>query len=139
MIEKKSTAPIRVMLIDDEPAFTRTLKLNLDEHKGITAIQVNESPKALEVALDFRPDIIFLDIVMPEADGGDVATQLRSDSRVKDTPIVFLSAIVPKRHSGDGSYTSGGERLLAKPVTVDQIIKCIHRVLDEERTRKSGI
>lgn len=128
MKSNSSKNPVRVLLIDDEPAFTRMLRLNLEDDERFVIGQVNESAKALSRALDFKPDIIFLDIVMPEADGGDVAMALRSNGKLKDIPIVFLSAIIPKRQH-PGVYSSGGDMLLPKPVSAEQLIECIETVL----------
>jgi len=128
MKNKTRQSPIRVLLIDDEPAFTRMLRLNLEDEEGLVIGQVNESATALTRALDFKPDIIFLDIVMPEADGGDVAMALRSNSKLKAVPIVFLSAIIPKREH-QGVYSSGGDLLLPKPVSAPQLMECIETVL----------
>ena len=84
----------KVLVIDDEASFTRMVKLNLEDMGTYEVETLNESSKTLEMVQTFEPDIVLLDVVMPEFDGGDVATTLRSRSATKDTPIIFLSAIV---------------------------------------------
>ncbi|MFQ3225052.1 MAG: CheY-like chemotaxis protein [Lentimonas sp.] len=124
-----ATEPLRVLLIDDEAAFTRMVKLNLEATGKYAVRVVNESPKAQQVANEFKPKIILLDVVMPEADGGDVAIQLRQHTITQDTPIIFVSAMVSRKESGSGFYESGGEHFLAKPVTAKLLSNAIDSVL----------
>jgi CheY-like chemotaxis protein len=121
--------PIRILIIDDEPSFTRMVKLNLEATGKYAVRIVNESLEARKVAREFKPQVILLDIVMPAADGGDVAIQLRGDSQLKAIPIIFVSAMVSRKESGSGFYNSGGEHFLAKPVTVETLDHAIDTVL----------
>lgn len=129
MKNKTPPEPIRVLLIDDEAPFTRMVKLNLEATGKYAVRVVNESPKAQSVANEFAPAIILLDVVMPEADGGDVAIQLRQHANTMDTPIIFVSAMVSRKESGSGFYESGGEHFLAKPVTTELLDDSIQQVL----------
>jgi CheY-like chemotaxis protein len=121
--------PYRVLLVDDEASFTRMVKLNLEASGKYAVRVVNESPKAQQVANEFKPEIILLDVVMPEADGGDVAVQLRQHAITQDTPIIFVSAMVSRKESGSGFYESGGEHFLAKPVSTELLSSSIDSVL----------
>ncbi len=121
--------PRRVLLIDDEASFTRMVKLNLEATGKYAVRVVNESPKSQQVANEFKPEIILLDVVMPEADGGDVAIQLRQHAITQDTPIIFVSAMVSRKESGSGFYESGGEHFLAKPVSTELLPSSIDSVL----------
>ena len=116
----------RVFVVDDEVGFTRLLKLTLEKTGRYTVRDENDGTKAWMAAREFQPDIIFLDIVMPEIDGGDVAQQLRSDAKLAHVPIVFLTAIVAKKET---KTDIGGFPFLAKPVSMASITACI-----EERT-----
>lgn len=121
---------IRVLVIDDEPSFTRMVKLNLEDAGDYAVETVNESPEALQKAIDFKPHLILLDVVMPEADGGDVATSLRSRKDTGKIPIIFVSAMVTLKESKAGLYERGGERFLAKPVDTETLISAIQTVLE---------
>lgn len=123
------TDPIRILIIDDEPSFTRMVKLNMEATEKYAVRAVNESPQARQVAREFQPQVILLDIVMPEADGGDVAIQLRADPKLKDIPIIFVSAMVSRKESGSGFYNSGGEHFLSKPVSVETLEHAIEAVM----------
>jgi CheY-like chemotaxis protein len=120
----------RVMVIDDESGFTRLLKLTLERTGHFVVLEENDGTKAWLAAREFRPDIIFLDVVMPAIDGGDVAQQIRSDPALAHVPIIFLTAIVSER---EGGHEIGGFPFLAKPVAVEAVIRCI-----EEHCSKPG-
>jgi CheY-like chemotaxis protein len=112
----------RVMIIDDEPGFTRLLKLTLERTGHFEVLEENDGTKAWMAARDFNPDIVFLDVVMPEIDGGDVAQQIRSDPALAHVPIVFLTAIVSAK---EGGHEIGGFPFLAKPVSLDAVVQMI--------------
>jgi len=112
----------RVMIIDDEPGFTRLLKLTLEKTGGFEVLEENTGTKAWMAARDFNPDIIFLDVVMPDIDGEEVAQQIRSDPALAHVPIVFLTAIVSAK---EGGHEIGGFPFLAKPVSVEAVIRTI--------------
>ncbi|NBB79138.1 MAG: response regulator [Verrucomicrobia bacterium] len=119
----------RVLVIDDEVSFTRMIKLNLEATGNYVVATLNESLRAYEMARHFTPDIILLDVVMPSADGGDVAATLRKRSATRNIPIIFVSAMVSKRESKLGFYESGGEYFLAKPVETNMLCGAIEKVL----------
>ena len=116
----------RILLIDDEEGFTTVLKFNLVK-EGMEVAAENDPKKALGVAREFLPDIIFLDMVMPDVDGPDLKSQLRSDPTTKDIPIIFLTALVSHDDvSNDAALIESGEDLLIpKPVKLEVVLKCI--------------
>lgn len=123
----------RVLLIDDEPSFTRMLKLNL-ERRGFKVLVENNGAYAHTVARDFLPDLIFLDVIMPDVDGGEVASKIRNDPSLKGIPIVFLTAGVSKETTQAKKNVIGGQTYLAKPATVDEVIRCV-----EVQLKKAGV
>jgi DNA-binding response OmpR family regulator len=124
-----TTARKRILIIDDEASFTRMVKLNL-EKTGLFEVRVeNRAMGALAAARDFKPDLILLDVIMPNLDGGDVAGQIRRDRTLKDVPIVFLTATVSNREAGAGGLNSGGDVFLAKPISTEALIAAIQERL----------
>ena len=116
----------RIFIVDDESGFTRLLKLTLEKTGRFTVLEENDGTKAWLAAREFKPDIIFLDIVMPKIDGGDVAQQIRTDPALAHVPIVFLTAIVSER---EGGHTFGGFPFISKPVSLEVLIECIDKHL----------
>ena len=121
----------KILLVDDEESITRTLKLFLDRRGGYEVRVENRGSQAVKVARDFRPDLIVLDIVMPDSDGGAIAQDLGEDPELKSIPIVFLSAIIKEDEMGGQGMTIGGSdhTYLAKPVEPDELISHIQERL----------
>jgi CheY-like chemotaxis protein len=119
----------RILVIDDEASITRGIKLNLEALGTFEIRQVNHAPDAVQSALEFKPDLVLLDIVMPEMDGGEVAARLREIPSLKDTPIIFLTAIVSHEETQGGEAYIGGEDYLAKPVDLGTLVQAINNRL----------
>jgi len=132
MKSPNSNTPRRVLIIDDEPVFTRMIKLNLEDSGDYEVQMVNESRKAYAATDSFQPDIVLLDVVMPEVDGGDVATLIRQHPSTSHIPIIFVSAMVSRQESGSGFFESGGEHFIAKPVTTEILTQAIDQVLGQK-------
>ena len=115
----------RILLVDDEVPITRALAMYLTEQGDCEVRVENQGSRAVAAAVDFKPDLIFLDIVMPDADGGAVAAQIRADPMLKQVPIVFLTALVSRHETGSASKTIGGLPFLAKPVDPDIVLEYI--------------
>ncbi len=115
----------RILLVDDEPSFTRILKLYLEKTGAYEVREENYGRMALVTARQFEPDLILLDVAMPDMDGGEVAFKIRADEKLKNTPIVFLTATVAKDEQG----IIAGHPFMAKPVTAQQVIECIQGYL----------
>lgn len=120
----------RVLLIDDEVGFTETLKINLESNGDYEVGIVTDSMKALETALEFEPDLVILDIVMPGMDGGDVLAEFEKDPKLKDVPIILLTALISNEEVGPGAVAeSSGQVMIAKPVTTERLIQVIEQKL----------
>jgi CheY-like chemotaxis protein len=115
----------RILLVDDEPGVTMVFKHRLEQEGYYEVQEANETSNILDVAREFLPDLIVLDIMMPELDGTEVAEQLRDDPAFMATPIIFLTALVSR---GDCSV-SGGQTFLPKDVALEKLIACIEEKL----------
>ena len=120
---------IRVLLIDDEPGFTASVAINLEETGNYQVEVVNDPQLALVSALKFEPDIIFLVVVMPEIDGGDVLILFKSEERLKNVPVILLTSLVELKETagGLGIAEEAGQVLLAKPAKLDTIVSVIEK------------
>ena len=127
----------KVLLIDDEPAFTSLLRANLEDTGRYRVRQENDSRRALASAREFGPDIILLDVSMPDMDGGDVTSQLRNDAATSGVPIIFVTALVDREEVPLGGTVSAGHRFLPKPVAVAEVIDCIDAELKNSQHRCS--
>lgn len=123
----------KILIIDDESAFTRIVKLNLEKTGKFIVQEENRGRRATVAAREFKPDLILLDVLMPDVDGGEVAALLRSDPKLKDIPIIFLTATVSKRESGSVGARRGGLLFIGKPVSTEELIECIEKHFIEEK------
>jgi CheY-like chemotaxis protein len=119
----------RILIVDDEGAFTRLLKMSLEARGGYEVRIENAGARAVAVAREFRPDLVLLDVVMPDIDGSRVAAQLHAEPGMEALPIVFLTAIVSRTELPAQGGVVGGHPFLAKPVTADEVIRCIEQHL----------
>ncbi len=118
----------RILLVDDDPDFTGLLKLNLEQTGDYEVRAENRPEDALDAARAFKPDLIFLDIIMPNMRGGAVAAQLEADAELKETPVVYLTAVVPEETRKHQSRM-GGRPFLAKPVSPPEMLATIEKYI----------
>lgn len=128
----------RILLIDDEEIFTQLLKANL-ESTGLYTVQVeNHGSLGLAAARAFAPDLVLLDVVMPDIDGTQLAMALRADPKLKRVPIVYLTAVAS--HRSPQASALHGQTVLAKPVGTEEVLACLERIMNEpERDADSGV
>ncbi|OQX80856.1 MAG: response regulator [Candidatus Omnitrophica bacterium 4484_70.1] len=120
----------KILIVDDERDFTELVKKNLERMGSYEVRAECEGKKALAVAREFHPDLILLDIVMPDIPGGDVARQLKDDPQTKGIPIVFLTALMTKDEVSGGEEI-GGFPFIAKPIEVEELIKIIEKNINK--------
>ena len=116
---------IRILVIDDDASVTRGLRLNLEALGTYEVRPENHAPSAVQTAREFRPDLVLLDVMMPEMDGGEVAAQFQKDPLLKDIPIVLLTGIVSKEETKGHEARFGGLNYLAKPVDLTELTRVI--------------
>ena len=113
---------VKVLVIDDEEAYTSLLLMNLKQIGGYEVYCENDPSRAVEAALDCSPDVILLDIVMPGADGGDVASALRQHARLRGIPLLYVTAVVSSGETGGKVIKKeSGEQMLAKPFKLETL------------------
>lgn len=113
----------KVLVVDDEDRFTRMVKVNL-EMTGRYEVHIETcGSRCLEAARDFSPDVIFLDIIMPDMTGYDVASALSRDPLLCKKPVIFLTAL----SESEVRHETGADRffILTKPVTSQALAACI--------------
>lgn len=122
MLKKK-----KILIVDDEKDVTEMVKMNLEGTGEYEVLAENNAVNVINVVRKFKPDLILMDVMMPEMDGGEIANQIKSDQGVKDTPIVFLTAAVTKEEAILQDNTIGGYPFMAKPVTINELLSCIKK------------
>ena len=121
----------RILAVDDEPAFTRMIKLNLERTGRYEVRTENLGRNAIEAAREFRPDLILLDVMMPGVLGSEIAAQLQADPALRAIKFVFLTAVVTKGEALRSSGQIGGQTFVAKPISADDLCRVIEDHLRE--------
>ncbi|MGE4220793.1 MAG: diguanylate cyclase [Alphaproteobacteria bacterium] len=115
--------PFRVMVVDDDPRISRYYRAVL-ETAGIEALTVTEPMQALRALSEFRPELVLMDLYMPDCAGRELAAAIRQEPAFDSIPIVFLSAEDdPVKQLA--VMTIGGDDFLTKPIQPDHLISAI--------------
>ncbi len=120
--------PKRVLLVDDEPNILLAIEFLLKK-EGYTIQKAFDGQQALDVAASFRPDIIVLDVMMPELNGFEVAQRIRNMPNMEDVRIIFLTAKGTPNDKMTG-YSSGGEIYLIKPFDNDELVRIVKELVE---------
>ncbi len=122
----------RVLVVDDEPDFVAVVKTYL-EKAGFQVDVAYDGVQGLDKVRTQRPDVIVLDVMMPEKDGYTVCRELKQDSAYKDIPIVLLTAVGSKVSSTTYSHFDGmsmeADDYLPKPASAEEITESVKRLL----------
>jgi two-component system, OmpR family, response regulator len=118
----------RILIVDDDPNSTHLVKILLERSGPYLVLEENDATRADQTARNFKPDVILLDIVMPNIDGGELATQIEADRELHDTPIIFLTALVTHGEAKNGLHIQG-HPLVAKPISIPELIDAIEKHL----------
>ena len=123
----------KILIVDDDQKVSRTLRRCLELTGNFEVREEHRGKQALSVARSFRPDLILLDVVMPDVDGGTIAAAIKEDSTLSDTPVIFLTATVSREEVGAKGNVVSGYTYLPKPIDPDVVVECI-----EERLAVAG-
>jgi CheY-like chemotaxis protein len=118
----------RILIVDNDTDSSHLVKVLLEKTGRYLVFEENDGARAHVSARNFRPDLILLDVVMPETDGGEVAARIKADSELQNTPIVFLTALVTRAEARTGLHIDG-HPFLAKPINIPELIEAIERSL----------
>ena len=123
----------RILIVDDDRDGTRLIKSLLEKISHYLVLEENDAAKAHESARDFRPDLILLDMMMPQVDGRDIAAQIDADPELQRTAIIFLTALATKVEAKAG-MSFQGHPVLAKPINILELINKIEENLPVKMT-----
>lgn len=125
----------RVLIVDDEVDLADLLAYNLDAAGYDTRVAHN-GRAGIEAAKDFRPDIVVLDVMMPELNGIEVAERLRADSATRDTPILMLTARAEEADEVRG-LAAGADDFVAKPFSMKVLEARVEALLRRTADRRN--
>lgn len=122
----------KILIVDDDREFLRLATANLKK-TNIYEVKVGFSGNVvLSLALEFKPDLILLDVLMPDMDGGEVASQLRAHPELKDIRVVFLTSLIRKGEEVARDKYLDKHNFIEKMVKKDELIGCIEGLLSQK-------
>ncbi len=118
-----------VLVVEDNPTNMRLAHALLDAH-GYIVLQATDGMEGWRMAQEYRPDVILMDMQLPELSGIDVTKRLKEDETLKSIPVIAISAFAM---DGDEELyrESGCDGYIPKPISVDGFIETLERFAGE--------
>jgi CheY-like chemotaxis protein len=124
------TNNIKVLIIDDEVDFCYFVKNNLMQSGPFEVTTATNGKDGIELAQKEKPDIILLDLFMPDMPGEDVAAALKENTATADIPILYVTALASNDDIADSKGDKiGNNYILPKPVRTKKLIEIIMKIL----------
>ena len=114
----------RILVVDDEAGLRELVRINL-EHEGFAVFQAENGAQCLEMVHESRPDLVIMDVMMPEMDGWEACKKIREFSTV---PVLMLTARVQSQDIVAG-LDSGADDYLLKPFNMDELMARVRALL----------
>ena len=119
----------KILIIDDDIDFSEIVKISL-ESTGLYKVETEADPENASMTVHrFSPDLILLDVIMPNKEGPDVVMEFKNDPLVRNIPVVFLTATVTQREVEEEDGIIGGHPFVAKPSSFESLLKAIDKNL----------
>lgn len=120
----------KILIIDDEEDVCVFSKLVLQRSGKFEVNFATSAEEGIRLAESYLPDLILLDIAMPKMDGADAAFALSKIPSLKNTPVVFLTALAKKDEVEEHKGVIGGHAFIAKPIFPQELINRVEAILD---------
>jgi CheY-like chemotaxis protein len=121
------TMKTKVLVVDDERVIVEIVEEELAAH-GYEVYTAFTGAEGLRKCKSLRPDVVILDIMMPDIDGSSVAAEMKDDPNTAHIPVIFLTGAVKSSEVPD-SHLVGGQFFLAKPFKTEDLLKILRMVL----------
>jgi len=124
---------VKILIVDDVPFIRDIIGESLEElvERGARLLFANNGRAALDLIAKERPELVFLDVMMPEMNGFEVCTAVKSDAGLREVRIVLVTANGQK-HNIDQGYEAGADRYVTKPFTPADIMKAAREMLNRK-------
>ena len=119
----------KVLMIDDNKEICRLMKEYLEKSGRYDVTVFTDARMGVRYAQIEKPDVILMDLMMPDMDGTEAAEYLLDDEGTRNIPIIFITAAIKKDEAEDRLGCIHGHPILAKPVTPIEVMNEIEKVL----------
>jgi DNA-binding response OmpR family regulator len=121
----------RILVADDDAAILELLAFNF-QAEGFEVVTATNGDMAWDLARNARPDLVVLDVMMPERDGLDVLTSLKAHPRTQQIPVVLLTAKASDAEMWEG-WRAGADSYITKPFNLDELLRMVDLLLRPTR------
>jgi len=123
----------RILCIEDEPEMIDLIRLIL-ERKGFEVLGAVGGEEGLEAIRREKPDLILLDLMMPDVDGWEVYRQMKADDELKDIPVVVVTAKAQSIDKVLGLHIAKVDDYVTKPFGPSDLLESVERILQKQQT-----
>ena len=126
----------KILIVDDEPDVADLVAYNL-KTKGFDTETVNDPTHSIGVARTMMPDLVILDVMMPEINGIQICRLLRAEPQLKNVPVIFLTAKVEEDDRVQG-LESGADDYVCKPFSTKELVLRVQNILRRTSKKEDG-
>lgn len=120
--------PKRILVVDDDKVFLRMVEYDLTKN-GFDVVTAQDGESGIILARTQDPDLILLDINMPDLEGGDVVSALEEDPHTQNIPIIFVTALLTKQEEVKRQNMLGRHSFFSKPYNLDRLLEEIDKYI----------
>lgn len=124
----------RILSIEDDPEMSGLLQL-IFERQGHRVISVKSGEFGLEMLKSLQPDVLLLDLMLPDVDGWEIYQQMKEDDDLAELPVIIVSARDAQQDARSGRFVIGHDRFVEKPFEVQNLINIVNETLARQSTR----
>ena len=131
------TDVMRVICVEDEAEMIDLIRLILSR-KGFEVIGANGGKQGLEMIREQKPDLILLDLMMPDMDGWEVYQQVKADEAIRDIPVIVVTAKAQSIDKVLGLHIAKVDDYISKPFSPQELLDSVEQVLNKKRESEKG-
>lgn len=118
---------LRILSIEDDAEMRGLIQL-IFERQGHRVIGVKQGDFGLEFLHSLKPDVLLLDLMLPDIDGWEVYQQMKDDEELAKIPVIIISARNPEQDAAEGHQVIGNDRFIEKPFEIKHLISTVNDV-----------
>ena len=120
----------RILSIEDDPEMSSLIQL-IFERKGHRVIGARRGELGLELIKSLKPDVLLLDLMLPDIDGWELYRQMKTDKELAKVPIIIVSARSEEQDAISGFHVIDNDRFIQKPFEVKELIDTVTHMLEK--------
>ena len=121
----------RILSIEDHPEMRGLIQL-IFERQGHHVISVKSGEFGLEMLKSLRPDVLLLDLMLPDVDGWEIYSQMKEDEELAQVPVIIVSARSASQDAKRGRKVIGNDRYVEKPFEISNLISIVNDALERQ-------